>query len=264
MSTEIELIKTEGIEMEYFKFGTGSKALAILPGLAIKSVMLSADVIVRVFSAFAEDFTVYVFDRRKNLPSEYTVEDMAKDQIKAFDALGIKSVSLYGISQGGMIALNIAILRPDLVSSMVLGSTASRLNDMAVETIGEWYSLAKAHDEPALIESFGSRVFSAEFYGKFGDIIRDSVKGITPEEFERLVILTGKMDQFGVYDRLGEIRCPVLVMGGSDDNVLGIEASEEIAEKIGCEIYVFDGYGHAVYDETDEFKAKAKKFLINL
>jgi pimeloyl-ACP methyl ester carboxylesterase len=51
-------------------------------------------------------------------------------------------------------------------------------------------------------------------------------------------------------------------MGGSEDQVTGIESSREIAEKINSEIFVFDGFGHAVYDENEEFKAKAKEFLI--
>ena len=51
-------------------------------------------------------------------------------------------------------------------------------------------------------------------------------------------------------------------MGGSEDQVTGIESSREIAEKLNCEIVVYEGYGHAVYDENEEFKAKAKEFLL--
>lgn len=261
MSVDILKVNTDGIEMEYFRFGTGKKVMAILPGLSIKNVMNSAEVIVRVFSMFAEEFTVYVFERRKNLPDEYSIEDMANDQIKVLDALGIKEVALYSISQGGMIALQMAILRPDLVSAMVLGSSSSRINKLGLETLGEWNSLAKAKDEPNMIVSFGTKVYSKDYYERFADIIADAFKGITDEEFERLVILTTKTLEFDVYDRLNEIKCPVLVMGGSEDMIFGVEAFEEIAERIGCEIYIFDGYGHAVYDENRDFLIKSKEFF---
>lgn len=58
---------------------------------------------------------------------------------------------------------------------------------------------------------------------------------------------------FSAYDELDRIKCPVYVFAGSDDNTLGVEASIEMAEKLGCYIKVFDGYSHAVYDELPGF-----------
>lgn len=261
MTTQINNIITDGVEMEYFRFGNGERTIAIIPGLSIKSVMASADVIVRTFSLFSKEFTVYVFDRRKNLPDEYSIEDMADDQCKVFDALGLKNVALYAISQGGMIALQMSLVRPDLVSAMVLGSTCSRINELGKDTIVEWNCLAKNGNEALLIDSFGRKVFTASFYEKFADIIRGAFKGISEEEFKRLAILTDKIEMFDVYDRLGEIKCPVFVMGGDQDMIFGVEAFKEIAEELNCEIYVFEGFGHAVYDETPEFKEKALEFF---
>lgn len=262
MAVELERIAANGVEFGYFRFGQGDKKLVVIPGLSVKSVLGFKDSVAVALKKFGKDFEVYVFDRRENLPDEYTIEDMARDFITAFDALGLKQIALYGISQGGMIALNIAVFRPDMVSAMVIGSSAARLSEYTKNTIGEWNRLARNRDEDALLEAFGSKVYTKEFYERFKDIIINSVKGVTDEEFNRLVILTDKINDFDVYDRLTEIKCPVLVMGGSEDQVTGIESSREIAEKINSEIFVFDGFGHAVYDENEEFKAKAKEFLI--
>ena len=81
------------------------------------------------------------------------------------------------------------------------------------------------------------------------------------EEFSRLVKLTGRMDQYDVYSRLGEVKCPTLVLAGDADAVLGSSAATELSEIAGSELYVFKGYGHAVYDENPEFKERAKAFF---
>ena len=262
MAVELQRIETNGVEFRYFRFGQGDRKLVVIPGLSVKSVLDFKDSVAVALKTFGKVFEVYVFDRRENLPNEYTIEDMAKDFITAFDALGLDKISLYGISQGGMIALNIAVLRPDMVSAMVIGSSAARLSDYTKTTIGEWNKLARNKDEDTLLEAFGSKVYTKEFYERFKDIIINSVKGVTDEEFNRLVILTDNINGYDVYDRLTDIRCPVLVMGGSEDQVTGIQSSREIAEKLNCEIVVYEGYGHAVYDENEEFKAKAKEFLL--
>lgn len=61
------------------------------------------------------------------------------------------------------------------------------------------------------------------------------------------------MKDFSAYDELDRIQCPVYVFAGSNDNTLGVEASREIAEKLDCDIEVYEGYSHAVYDEFPGF-----------
>ena len=264
MGIEIEKITTDGMSIGYFRFGQGKRPMIILPGLSVKSILIYKDMIADAFDEFKNDFEVYVFDRRENLPEVYTVSDMADDYVKAFDALGLKDLSLYGVSQGGMISLSIAIKRPDLVSAMVIGSSASRQTEESKALVAEWNRLAREENEDALIESFASHVYSEAFYNAYKQPIVDSLKGITKEEFRRLTILTDKMAEFDVYDSLDLIKCPVLVMCGSDDAVLGAEPSLEMAAKLACTVKVFEGFGHAVYDETEEYKLLAKDFLLSI
>ena len=132
------------------------------------------------------------------------------------------------------------------------------------ELVAEWNRLAREENEDALIESFASHVYSEAFYNAYKQPIVDSLKGITKEEFRRLAILTGEMAGFDVYDSLDQIKCPVLVICGSDDAVLGAKPSIEMAAKLACTVKVFEGFGHAVYDETEEYKLLAKDFLLSV
>jgi pimeloyl-ACP methyl ester carboxylesterase len=53
----------------------------------------------------------------------------------------------------------------------------------------------------------------------------------------------------------------VLVLGGSQDKVTTGEASVEIAEKLGCEIYMYENFGHAAYEEAKDFNRRVYDFL---
>ena len=82
MDIKIETVCTDGFEMEFFRFGTGEKSLVIIPGLSVQSVMNSAKSIADEYAVMAEDFTAYVFDRRKEPVEEVKEEEpTSKDGI---------------------------------------------------------------------------------------------------------------------------------------------------------------------------------------
>ena len=115
----VHTVCTDGFEMEYAQFGNGPKPLVVIPGLAIKSVMKSADALQVPYKVFTEKYTLYFFDRKKNIQPGYSLKDMARDQALALKAMGLSGVNLFGVSQGGMIAQIIAIQYPELVSKLV-------------------------------------------------------------------------------------------------------------------------------------------------
>ena len=119
MSTEIRTVKTENFTMDYCTFGSGRKILVILPGLSVQSVMLAADAVAQLYSSMTDDYTIYLFDRRKELPDRYPVKEMAKDTLTAMHALGLRKINLFGASQGGMMAMEIASLEPEFVEKLM-------------------------------------------------------------------------------------------------------------------------------------------------
>ena len=62
---------------------------------------------------------------------------------------------------------------------------------------------------------------------------------------------------------LNEIKCPVFVIGGQKDKVTTGEACEEIAEKLGCNIYMYENLGHAMYEEAQDFTEMIYDFFID-
>ena len=104
----------------------------------MKRVIDVEELISKIYDPIADDFTIYVIDRRKDLPSPYPVHDMAIDTAEAIISLGLKDVYLFGASQGGMIVLEIAIEYPDLVKKLAVGSTSANLRSQESEAIDEW------------------------------------------------------------------------------------------------------------------------------
>ena len=53
----------------------------------------------------------------------------------------------------------------------------------------------------------------------------------------------------------------MFVIGGKHDKIVGEEASKEIAEKIGCNVFIYENFGHAAYEEAKDFNKKIYNFL---
>ena len=265
---EIKTIKTDDFEMDYFSFGHGEKTMVIIPGLSVDGVMKYADAVAEAYDVMTDDFTVYVFERRKKLPANYSIYDMANDTVVAIKALGLRQIYLFGASQGGMISMVIATSEPELVCKMILGSTSSSIsegqNNKALEG---WVSLAKEGNTEGLYLAFGEALYPKEVFEQARGLLAESAKSVTEEDLARFVILAEAVKGFDVSEKLSLISCPVLVIGSRDDKVLGGEASEVIYEKLkdhpGCELYMYEGFGHAVYDLAPDYKERMLRFFKN-
>jgi pimeloyl-ACP methyl ester carboxylesterase len=243
----IYTVKTDGFEMRYIKFGKGGKNLVVIPGLSVKSVLLSEEQIVSAYSPFENDYTVYLFDRRLNMPENYTVYGMANDTAAVMTAIGLEDVCLFGVPQGGMIAQCIAVDHPALVSKLVLGSTAARAAGGGIK---------------ADAREFLNALYADEFISKLGIAEALSNVEITDDEEKRFKITSKAADGFDLTDKLSRIKCPVLVIGASNDGIIPSSASAELAELTGGELYMYGApYGHAVYDEAPDYKARVLEFL---
>ena len=85
---------------------------------------------------------------------------------------------------------------------------------------------------------------------------------MTEADLCRFAALAGAAEGFDVLDALGQLACPVLVLGSEDDRVLGGEASRAIARAIPrAELFMYDGFGHAAYDLAPDYKERLLRFF---
>ena len=262
---KIETVKTETCSMRFFRFGKGERTLVILPGLSVQSVMGAADAIAQGYRSVEDKFTVYVFDRREDLPPEYTVYDMAGDTAAAFRALGLQKVCLFGASQGGMIALVMAIEYPELVGRMALGSTSARVGEEQFRVLGEWIELAKKGDREGLYLAFGKDIYPPAVFEQYRPALLAAAASTTEHDLKRFIVLAEGTRGFDVTARLPEIHCPVLAVGVFEDGVLDSDATMEIAEKLDARadfrLYMYTGFGHAAFDTAPDYRARLLRFF---
>lgn len=255
--------KCSEFEMECIHFGKGKIPFVIIPGISLKPVILSAPSVVQMYNEFCEDFDIYLFERRTQMPSDYTVFQMAEDTAEAFRILGIKDACIFGTSQGGMIAQYIAINHPELVSKLVLASTCAKINQTAQKVFENWLDYAVKRDYEKINECLLFDIFSDSFVEKNRDMLMLLKKEDTSAYCQRFEIQTRACFSLNTYDNLNKIKCPVLVIGAMHDKILTPQASVEIAEKLGCRLYMYENYGHAVYDEAPDYKARLLSFFKN-
>ena len=263
---KIETVTTGSFAMDYFRFGHGEDTLVILPGLSVQSVMDSADVIAESYQLLTDDFTIYVFDRRKELPASYPIREMAQDTARTFQAAGLREPSVLGVSQGGMIAMELAIEHPNLVRKLALCSTSARVTEAQYQTIETWIRFAKDRNAADLYQAFGEALFPQDVFEQSRQLLADAAKSVTDEDLNRFVILAEGVKGFDIADDLETIACPVLAIGSRDDRVLGENATVQIAEHLGNRpdfaLHMYDGYGHAAYDTAPDFKERILRFLL--
>ena len=261
----IERVELSGFAMQYFRFGAGARTLVILPGLSVQSVMGSAEAVAAAYAPMTEDYTIYVFDRREILPEIYTVPDMARDTAEAMLALGLKDVYLFGASQGGMMALVIAIEYSALVKKLVLGSSSAHVQPEQFRVIERWIALAEANDPVGLYLAFGEEIYPPAVFEQFREALVAAGKTVTEAELRRFITLAKGIEGFDVSERVAEIQCPVLAIGVYEDAVLDADATMEIAEKLDprpdFRLYLYMGYGHAAFDTAPDYRDRMRKFF---
>ena len=259
---QIESIRTERFSMNYCRFGQGKRKLVILPGLSVQPVLAAGDAIAEAYKLLTEDFSLYLFERRSDLPETYSVGEMAEDTACAIRELGLGPVCLFGASQGGMMAMEIAIRRPELVERMILGSTSAWVSPERYELFAAWIRLARDGKAEELYLGFSRALFPESVFEAYRAFFLDASKTVTKEELARFCILAEGLKDFDLRTSLGQIACPVLVIGSEDDKVLGGDASRKLSREIpGSELWMYEACGHAAYDVAPDYRERMLRFF---
>ena len=254
-------LTANGMQFNYIRFGSGKKPLIMIQGLNTRGIKGAALSLAYMYRVFAKEYTVYLFDRRPVVYDGITVRDMAADIASAMDALGLKNADVFGTSQGGMIAQYLAIDRPDLVRRLVLAVTLSRNNDTVKRVVGDWIEMAERGDMKRFVLDMAEKMYSETYVKKYRPLMPLLTILQKPKDVKRFVILAKSCLTCDTYDILDKIKCPTLVIGGKQDKVVSGVASEEIAEKLGCALHMYDNLGHAAYEEAQDFNQMVYDFL---
>ena len=257
-------VKIENTEMYYASFGKGSKVFLVLPGLSdgLTTVKGKALFLAKPFAKFLEEYTVYMFSRKNDMPEGYSIREMAADQATALKELGITKVNVLGVSQGGMIAQYMAIDFPELVEKLVITVSAPRVNEMIQDNVGAWMKMAQEGDHRSLMIDTTEKGYSEQYLKKYRKVYPMIGNIGKPRAYDRFFRNAEAILGFDAYEELHKIECPTYIIGGETDKTVGVEASYELKENIkNSELHIYPGLGHAAYEEAKDFYDRVYEFL---
>jgi pimeloyl-ACP methyl ester carboxylesterase/predicted glycosyltransferase len=258
-------VDRDGVRIHWEAYGTGGPALLLLPTWSIIHSRHWKGQI----PYLSRHFRVVTFDGRGNGLSDrpreasaYAQREFVADSVAVLDAAGVDNALAVGLSRGALRALLLADAHPDRVSgACLIGPTVPFLTpqpdpqrgfrfDDELERYEGWakynrnYWMREYRD---FIEFFFSQVFPEPHSTKQ---IEDCVTWGLDTTAETLV-LTIEGDDAGLADRheveelCRRLTCPVLVIHGSDDRILGPDRGPRVAELTGGELIYVEGGGHA-------------------
>jgi 3-oxoadipate enol-lactonase len=180
----------------------------------------------------------------------YTMADYADDAARLLDLVGWKEALVVGVSFGGMVAQEFVLRHPARVKRLVLCCTSPG---------GAGGASFPFHEIDHM-----SREERARHMIPISDTRRDGAwAAANPEQFEQFVAMAASdpyADEPGhamgarrqlearaghdTWDRLPQMRCPVMIAAGRCDGIAPPERQEKMASRIpGAQLQFFDG-GH--------------------
>ena len=220
-------------------------------------------------AALTKRFRVLRYDVRGHGGSEippgpYTLEQMAGDLFDLLDSLGIEETHFVGVSMGGLIGMTAALTRPSRIQSLVLCDTTACYGP-GVRPM--WEDRIRVAEREGMTAALVDRTMAIWFTEAF--------RTGHPNAVERIAAMLRKSDPRGyaaairaigfvdLTERLGDIRCPALVVVGEEDPGTPPTMARVIHEGItGSGLLILPGAMHcAVVEDADRFLHALVDFL---
>lgn len=224
-------------------------------------------------SSLADQFEILAFDQRglgqTDRPDiRYSMEDYANDTAELLQSLNWGQCHVMGISFGGMVAQELALRHANCIDRLVLCCTSSG------GAGGHSYPF---HEMPDLPEDEMNSI-SVSINDRRHDIVWQQQN---PKDYQ-MILARNKTRNAGVgepdreigakrqleariehdtFDRLPEIKLPVLIAGGAYDGIAPPANLEVINRQIEQSKLLFFQGGHDFYDHDPQAYQRVAKFL---
>jgi pimeloyl-ACP methyl ester carboxylesterase len=219
----------------------------------------------------SKHYRVITFDNRdvgqsKQADGPYDIADLARDALALADHLELKSFHLLGMSMGGAIAQELALLAPDRIRTLTLVVTYGGGGDWAAERARLWSEIRGVIDRDTHLDWLLLFGMSEQFYEVperveySKQLMRANPHPQTAEAFQRQLQASGRHE---TRERLPGISVPTHVIGAEHDTLVPVWKSKEIAELIpGADYSEMPGAPHALnMERAEEFNSMVLEWL---
>jgi pimeloyl-ACP methyl ester carboxylesterase len=267
-----QIVTTPDGSIGYYRFGHGSP-IVLVTGYRANMAEWNA----YFLGELAKTHDVIVFDNRgigqsKVHSNSYRIEDLARDTAALIKALNLTDVTVVGWSMGGMVAQQLALGEPSLVDRLVLMSSMPA-GSRAVPPSGHVEQIlsgsGSAHFEtvmdilfPPSVAQRAKQCFVSDMFAPPSYAAPSIPKSVTVAQDG--ILRRWKQDD-RAFDRLHRMSVPVLVLTGTDDEVLSPRNSLTLSQDIPHATLVeVDAVGHAMmYQYPRQLASRISAFIGN-
>jgi pimeloyl-ACP methyl ester carboxylesterase len=204
--------------------------------------------------------------RSSQVDEPVSTEDLARDMLGLLDHLGIETAHVVGRSMGGAVAQHMALVAPQRIQSLALCASFARLDPLGDRVLSnmrevlEWTGSWAAHARHS-VQNF----VSARFFNAHPERVA-AIEGLIGGE-TRLAACYVRQNhaclQHDTLSRLGEIRCPTLILAGGRDPICSLTATRWMSERIpGAHTVIFEDSSHFfLMEEPERFMGVMDEWL---
>ncbi len=261
----------DGVHIAYQVFGAGPIDLVVIPGFISHLDLVWEDpglaTALRRLGSFAR---VIAFDKRGTGMSDRTerLPDMDRRMLDigaVMDAVGCEQAALFGVSEGGPMAIVFAATHPERVQALILLNTFARLAARPDYTIGvprENLDLFVEYIEPRWGTGVGLRAWAPSVADDPASrALFARLQRVAASPGSAMVVLSSLVD-VDVREALPLVHAPALVMHRTDDRMIPLVLGQHLAEHIpharfielaGTDHFWWTEDTDRILDETQEF-----------
>jgi pimeloyl-ACP methyl ester carboxylesterase len=264
----VQYARSGEVNIAYQVVGGGPHDLLMIPGWVTHlGLDWSEPRWVRWFERMTSFARVVRFDKRGTGMSDRTEgvptpDERMEDARVVMDAAGLERAHVIGWSEGGPLAVMLAVTHPERVQSLVLHGTQATFRRRDDYPFGDEESEAELDE---LERGWGSPAFARWFVpdGDAATVARLAAYQQAGASPSAAVALARANSQIDVRGLLGSIRMPTLVLNREQDPVAPGPTGRYLAERIpGARFVELEGSAHAPWlGNLERFCAEVEHFV---